>query len=119
MTYDKDFILALAHGDNGANEQLAKLPTSTRMGIAIEVDKIRQEQNIVPQNAGFRIYEEKPQQDRDEAVAESIKRMLEQKRQAEEESRKRHEEHVKKQVEYAIERSRLGLPAHKNLNRLG
>lgn len=119
MTYDKDFILALAHGDSGANAQLAKLPTSMKMSIAIEVDKIRQEQNIVPQNAGFRIYEEKPQQDRDEAVAESIKRMLEQKRQAEEESRKRHEAYVKKQVEYAIERSRLGLPSHKNLNRLG
>lgn len=119
MTYDKDFILALAHGDSGANAQLAKLPTSMKMSIAIEVDKIRQAQNIVPQNAGFRIFEEKPQQDRDEAIAESIKRMLEQKRQAEEESRQRHEAFVKQQVERAIERSRLGLPAHKNMNRLG
>lgn len=119
MTYDKDFILGLAHGDAGANSQLAKLPTSMKMSIAVEVDRVRKEQNIVPQSAGFSIYEEKAVEDRDAAVAETIKRMVEQKRRVEEEARERNEELVKKQVEQAIQRSRLGLPAHKNMKRLG
>lgn len=113
MNYDKEFITALAHGDAVANEQLAKLPTTMKMSIALEVDRVRQERGIVSQTAGFSIYEEKPVQDRDEAIAETIKRMMDQKRQAEEERQKKHEEFVKKQVEHAIERSRLGLPSQK------
>lgn len=111
MEYSKEFVNAIAHGDKEATETLRSLPLTMRMGVAMEVDKIRQEQGIVPQNAGFSVYEEKPMQDRDEAVAESIKRMLDQKRQAEEESRKRHEAYVKQQTEMAIQRSRLGLPS--------
>lgn len=119
MEYSKEFINAIAHGDKEATETLSKLPLTMRMGVAMEVDKIRQEQGIVPQNAGFSVYEQKSAEDRDAGVAESIKRMLDQKRQAEEESRKRHEAYVEKQVKSAIERSRLGLPSQKQVIGLG
>lgn len=115
MEYSKEFINAIAHGDKEATETLRSLPLTMRMGVAMEVDKIRQEQGIVPQNAGFSVYEQKPMQDRDEAVAESIRKSLEQKRKNEEERRKRHEAYVEKQVKSAIERSRLGLPAQPTL----
>ncbi|WP_214781013.1 hypothetical protein, partial [Exiguobacterium sp. s22] len=84
MEYSKEFVNAIAHGDKEASEQLSKLPLTMRMGIAMEVDRVRSEKGIVPQNAGFSVYEERSMQDRDEAVAESIRKSLEQKRKNEE-----------------------------------
>lgn len=117
MEFDEQFLLALAHGEKEAMDELAKMPTTVKMGIALTVDEIRKEKGIVPQTTGYKVFAEQPVRDYDAEIAESIRKSLEAKRQAEEERQKRHEEYVKKQVEQAIQRSRLGLPSQPALLR--
>lgn len=117
VNYDEQFLMALAYGEKEAMDELAKMPTTVKMGIALTVDEIRKQKGIVPQTTGYKVFAEQPVRDYDAEIAETIRKSLEAKRQAEEERQKRHEEYVKKQVESAIQRSRLGLPSQPALLR--
>lgn len=117
VNYDEQFLMALAYGEKEAMDELAKMPTTVKMSIALTVDEVRKEKGIVPQTTGYKVFAEQPVRDYDAEIAESLRKSLEAKRQAEAERQKRHEEYIKKQVEQAIQRSRLGLPSQPALLR--
>ncbi|MFD4058793.1 hypothetical protein [Streptomyces californicus] len=58
MEYSNELVLALAHGSKEAEEQIKSLPTTVRMGLALEVEKVRREKQIVPMSNGFSLYEQ-------------------------------------------------------------
>lgn len=112
VKFNQELITALAHGNAQAFEQIKNLPSVTRMSIGLEVDKLRQEKNIVPMNNSLSIYAE--QKKSSYTNAEDIGRVLAanikaEKEREEEKERVRHEQ-LKKEVEYKVSRARIGLP---------
>jgi hypothetical protein len=110
MEFNKELITALAHGDAQAHEQIKSLPLTVQMGLGIEVDKMRREQNIIPMSNGFSIYEQPKSSYYDDeqlgqALAERNKRI----REAEERQIKIQEEMLEKEVKARAERARARL----------
>ena len=111
MEFNRELIMALAHGDKQAYEQIKTLPSVTRVSIGLEVDKVRQEKAIVPMSNGFSIYEE--QKKSSYTNAEDIGKILAANIQAEKEREAEKErvrqEQLEKEVKYKVSRARAGL----------
>lgn len=110
MAFNEEFLTAVAHGDVEAIAEVNKLPLPVRMQIGIEVDKIRDERNIVPMSTGFTVYEkQRSTYVDDEAVVKAIQESRERQRVERERQEKAREEHLRKVVEYKVNRARAGL----------
>ncbi|UTV31684.1 hypothetical protein [Bacillus altitudinis] len=108
--FNQELVRALANGDAQAHEQIKSLPLTVRMGLGMAVDEMRRNENIVPMNSGFSIYEQKKvtQEEQDElgnALAER-NRLL---REAEERKEKIRQEFLEKEIKAKVERARAGL----------
>jgi len=117
--YNREFLKRLAMGDEEAYAEANKLPLRERMAIGIAVDQLRREENIVPADGGkMSIYEEKKSKFvDDDAVKESMQKMMEQRKENEERQEKAREEFIKEQTRQAVERARSGLPRNDRLPR--
>jgi predicted nucleotidyltransferase len=110
MEFNKELVKALANGDKEAQEQIKDLPLTTRMALGTAVDQMRRDENIVPMDSGFSLYEQKKvsQEEQDElgnALAER-NRLL---REAEERKEKIRQEFIEKEIKAKVERARAGL----------
>ncbi|MDR4946511.1 hypothetical protein [Neobacillus cucumis] len=118
--FSKELIRALANGSKEAYEEIKNLPLALRMAIGVEVDKLKREENIVPMDggAGFSIYEQKKSNYvDDDAVRESMQRMMDIRKENEERAEKAREEFIKEQTRHAVERARSGLTRNDRLPR--
>lgn len=111
MAFNEEFLQAVAHGDSEAMVEVNKLPLTARIQIGLAVDKIRDEQNIIPMSTGFTVYEKQksPVID-DDAIGKALQETLKRKREKEEREEKSREEHLRKVIEYKVQRARAGLP---------
>lgn len=108
--FNQELVKALAHGDAQAHDQIKTLPTSVRMALGIEVDKMRREEQIVPMSNGFSIYEKKKSSFFDEeAVGNALAERLKREKEQQEAQEKAQKEHLEKVIKYRVERARLGL----------
>lgn len=108
--FNPDLVKALAHGDQQAQEQIKDLPIPTRIALGTAVDQLRRDENIVPMNSGFSIYEEKQSAYvNDEAVGEALAERNRLLREAEERKEKIRQEHLEKEVKAKVARARAGL----------
>jgi hypothetical protein len=108
--FNQELVRALANGDAQAHEQIKNLPLTVRMGLGMAVDEMRRNENIVPMNSGFSVYEQKKvsEEEQDElgnALAER-NRLL---REAEERREKMRQEFIEKEVKAKVARARAGL----------
>lgn len=108
--FNPELVKALANGEAEAQEQIKNLPLTVRMSLGMAVDEMRRNENIVPMNSGFSIYEQKKvsQEEQDElgnALAER-NRLL---REAEEKREAVRKEFIEKEIKAKVERSRAGL----------
>ena len=118
MEFNKELITALAHGDAAAHEQIKDLPLHVRMSLGNAVDQLRRDENIVPMNNGFSVYEQKKSAYvDDDAVREAMQRRMDIERQNREFQEKAREEFIKEQTRLAVERGRTGLPRNDRLPR--
>ncbi|WP_255286631.1 hypothetical protein [Bacillus sp. AFS076308] len=119
MEFSKELIRALANGSKEAYEEIKNLPLAVRMAIGVEVDKLRRDENIVPMDGGgFSIFEQKKSKYvDDDAVRESMQRMMDIRKENEERAEKSREEFIKEQTRQAVERARSGLPRNDKLQR--
>lgn len=109
--FNPELIRALANGDAQAYETIKNLPSPVKMAIGLEVDKLRRDENIVPMNSGFSIFEQKKSAYvDDDAVREAMKRRIEIERENRERLEKAREEFIKEQTRLAVDRARAGLP---------
>lgn len=111
MEFNEELITALAHGDKNAYEAIQDLPSVTRVSIGLEVDKLRQEKRIVPMSAGFSVYGEprKSSYSDPEEVGKILAANIKAQREREEAQEKSKQEHMRKVIEYRVQRSRAGL----------
>jgi hypothetical protein len=108
--YNKELVQRLAHGDEKAFEEVSKLPASTRIGLGVSVEEYRRNNNVVPMNNGFSLYERpKSEYISDEEVGDAMKKRMDQQRENEERQQKIREAFIEEQVKAQIERSRAGL----------
>ncbi|TYR81191.1 hypothetical protein FZC66_04830 [Priestia megaterium] len=108
--FNKELVKALANGDKEAQEQIKDLPLTVRMALGTAVDQLRRDENIVPMDSGFSLYEQKKvtQEEQDElgnALAERNKRL----READELREKIRQEHLEKEIKAKVARARAGL----------
>jgi hypothetical protein len=89
--FNQELVKALAHGDAEAHEQIKSLPLTVRMALGTAVDQLRRDENIVPMNSGFSIYEQKLLREADEK-REAIRK-----------------EFLEKEIKAKVERARAGL----------
>lgn len=116
--FNKELVKALAHGDAAAHEQIKNLPTSVRMALGLEVDKLRRDENIVPMNGGFSVFEQKKSSYvDDDAVREAMRQRMEIERKNREFQEQAKEKFIAEQTRMAVERARLGLPRNDRLPR--
>ncbi len=111
MEFNQELITALAHGDKNAYEAIQDLPSVTRVSIGLEVDKLRQEKDIVPMNTGFSVYGEpkKSSYSDPEEVGKILAANIKAQKEREEAQEKAKQNHLRKVVEYRVQRSRAGL----------
>lgn len=108
--FNPEFIRALAHGDAQAHEEVNKLHLPVRMAIGTAVDQMRRDENIVPMNSGFSIYEQKKvTQEEQDALGNAIAERLQREKDAEELKEKIRQDHLEKEVKYRVERARASL----------
>ncbi|WP_337050733.1 hypothetical protein [Priestia megaterium] len=116
--FNQELVKALAHGDAQAHEQIKTLPTSVRMALGLAVDQLRRDENIVPMNGGFSVFEQKKSTYvDDDAVREAMQRRMDIERENRERQEKAQEAFIAKQTKLAMERSRSGLPRNDRLPR--
>jgi hypothetical protein len=116
--FNPELVKALANGDAGAHEQIKNLPTSVRMALGLAVDKLRRDENIVPMNGGFSVFEQKKSAYvDDDAVREAMRQRMEIERANRERQEKFREEFIKEQTRLAMDRARAGLPRNDRLPR--
>ncbi|SCM99119.1 Uncharacterized protein BWINRASL_05350 [Bacillus mycoides] len=108
--FNPELVKALAHGDAEAHEQIKDLPLTVRMALGTAVDQLRRDENIVPMNSGFSVYEQKKvtQEDQDE-LGKNLATLLQRQRDAEEVKEKIRHEHLEKEIKAKVERARAGL----------
>lgn len=108
--FNPDLVKALAHGDAEAHEQIKDLPLTVRMSLGTAVDQLRRDENIVPMNSGFSVYEQKKvtQEDQDE-LGNNLAILLQRQRDAEALKEKIRQEHLEKEIKAKVERARAGL----------
>ncbi|EJQ37288.1 hypothetical protein IEI_05912 [Bacillus wiedmannii] len=108
--FNPDLVKALAHGDAEAHEQIKDLPLTVRMALGTAVDQLRRDENIVPMNSGFSVYEQKKvtQEDQDE-LGEKLAELLQRRKDAEALKEKIRQEHLEKEIKAKVERARAGL----------
>lgn len=108
--FNPELLKALAHGDAEAHEQIKDLPLTVRMALGTAVDQLRRDENIVPMNSGFSIYEQKKvtQEDQDE-LGKNLATLLQRQRDAEALKEKIRQEHLEKEIKAKVERARAGL----------
>ncbi|MEY8191095.1 hypothetical protein AB4X15_15750 [Peribacillus simplex] len=108
--FNQELVRALANNDKEAHEQIKNLPTPVKMALGMEVDKMRREENIVPMNNGFSLYEEKKSSySNDEEVAQALAERNRLLREADELREKIRQEHLEKEIKARVERARAGL----------
>ncbi|MEH7339209.1 hypothetical protein [Priestia megaterium] len=118
MEFNKELITALAHGDAQAQEQIKTLPTSVRMALGLAVDQLRRDENIIPMNGGFSVFEQKKSSYvDDDAVREAMQRRMDIERENRERQEQAQEAFIAEQTRLAMERSRAGLPRNDRLPR--
>lgn len=108
--FNPELVKALAHGDAEAHEQIKDLPLTMRMALGTAVDQLRRNENIVPMNSGFSVYEQKKvtQEDQDE-LGNNLAILLQRQRDAEALKEKIRQEHLEKEIKAKVERARAGL----------
>ncbi|MCU5674558.1 hypothetical protein OCB73_28260 [Bacillus cereus] len=108
--FNPELVKALAHGDAEAHEQIKDLPLTVRMALGTAVDQLRRDENIVPMNSGFSVYEQKKvtQEDQDE-LGRNLATLLQRQRDAEALKEKIRQEHLEKEIKAKVERARAGL----------
>jgi len=108
--FNHELVKALANGDQEAHEQIKNLPTPVKMALGMEVDKLRREENIVPMNNGFSLYEEKKSSySNDDEVANALAERNRLLREAEEKREKVRQEFLEKEIKAKVERARARL----------
>ncbi|OLR84068.1 hypothetical protein BTO25_02565 [Bacillus sp. MB366] len=108
--FNPDLVKALAHGDAEAHEQIKNLPLTVRMALGTAVDQLRRDENIVPMNSGFSVYEqEKVTQEDQDALGNAVAILLQRKKDAEALKEKIRQEHLEKEIKAKVERARAGL----------
>ncbi|PFJ71581.1 hypothetical protein COI95_28180 [Bacillus cereus] len=108
--FNPELVKALAHGDAEAHEQIKDLPLTVRMSLGTAVDQLRRDENIVPMNSGFSVYEQKKitQEDQDE-LGKNLATLLQRQRDTETLKEKIRQEHLEKEIKAKVERARAGL----------
>ncbi|PFV72737.1 hypothetical protein [Bacillus thuringiensis] len=108
--FNPELVKALAHGDAEAHEQIKDLPLTVRMALGTAVDQLRRDENIVPMNSGFSVYEQKKvtQEDQDE-LGKKLAELLQHQKDAEALKEKIRQEHLEKEIKAKVERARTGL----------
>ncbi|HEF1906490.1 TPA: hypothetical protein R9Y97_005930 [Bacillus cereus] len=108
--FNPELVKALAHGDAEAHEQIKDLPLTVRMSLGTAVDQLRRDENIVPMNSGFSVYEQKKvtQEDQDE-LGKNLATLLQRQRDTEALKEKIRQEHLEKEIKAKVERARAGL----------
>ncbi|MDA1532131.1 hypothetical protein [Bacillus cereus group sp. TH260-2LC] len=108
--FNPELVKALANGDAEAHEQIKDLPLTVRMALGTAVDQLRRDENIVPMNSGFSVYEQKKvtQEDQDE-LGNNLAILLQRQRDAEALKEKIRQEHLEKEIKAKVERARAGL----------
>lgn len=108
--FNPELVKALAHGDAEAHEQIKNLPLTVRMALGTAVDQLRRDENIVPMNSGFSVYEQKKvtQEDQDE-LGNNLAILLQRQRDAEALKEKIRQKHLEKEIKAKVERARAGL----------
>ncbi|MEH7144754.1 hypothetical protein [Priestia megaterium] len=111
MEFNQELITALAHGDKTAYETIKDLPSVTRVSIGLEVDKLREEKGIVPSSTGFSVYGEpkKSSYSDPEEIGKILVANIQAEKEREEAQEKAKRDHLRKVVEYRVQRSRAGL----------
>ncbi|MEX6700189.1 hypothetical protein ABS315_11270 [Peribacillus frigoritolerans] len=108
--FNQELIKALAHGDAEAHEQIKSLPLTVRMALGTAVDQLRRDENIIPINSGFSIYEEKKSShSNDEEVANALSERNRLLREAEERREMIRQKHLEKEIKAKVQRARAGL----------
>ncbi|PQZ45660.1 hypothetical protein CQZ94_29600 [Bacillus sp. MYb209] len=108
--FNTELVKALAHGDAEAHEQIKNLPLIMRMALGTAVDQLRRDENIVPMNSGFSVYEQKKvtEEDQDE-LGKNLATLLQRQKDAEALKEKIRQEHLEKEIKVKVERARAGL----------
>ncbi len=118
MKHNPDFIKRLAMGDETAFEEIKDLPLLARMSIGSAVDEMKRTENIVTVNNGMSVYEQrKSNYVDDEAVRESMQKMMDQQKENRELAKAATEKAIAEQTRQAVERSRAGLTRNDSLGR--
>lgn len=118
MEFNQELVRKLAMGDPEAHEQIKSLPLTVRMALGTAVDQLRRDENIVPMNSGFSVYEQKKSSYvDDDAVREAMQRRMDIERENRERQEKAREEFIKEQTKLAMDRARAGLPRNDRLPR--
>lgn len=108
--FNPELVKALAHGDVEAHEQIKNLPAPVKMALGMQVDKLRRDENIVPMNNGFSLYEEKKSSyTNDEEVANALSERNRLLKEAEEKREKIRQEFIEKEIKAKVARARAGL----------
>lgn len=108
--FNQELVRALANGDSEAHEQIKGLPLVVRMALGTAVDQLRRDENIVPMNSGFSIYEQKKvTEEEQDALGKALAERNRLLREAEENREKIRQEHLEKEVKARVERARAGL----------
>lgn len=105
--YNPELLKALANGDQQAYKQIKGLPLSERMAIGAAVDKLKHDENIIPMNNGFSIYEKQPSKYmNDEEVGKAYAERLEILKRNEAEQERIRKEHAEKIAKEKAARAR-------------
>ncbi|WP_077303989.1 hypothetical protein [Terribacillus halophilus] len=116
--FNQELVRALANGDQEAHEQIKSLPAAVRMGLGLAVDKLRQDENIIPMSSGLSVYD-KPKSSYidDDAVREAMQRRMDIERENRERQEAAKEAFIEEQTRLAVERSHAGLTRNDRLPR--
>lgn len=108
--FNQELVRALANGDTEAHEQIKSLPLTVRMALGTAVDQLRRDENIIPMNGGFSLYEQKSSSyTNDEEVANALAERNRLLRETEERKEKIRQEFLEKEIKAKVERARAGL----------
>jgi hypothetical protein len=116
--FNPELVKKLAMGDAEAHEEIKSLPLTVRLSLGNAVDQLRRDENIVPMNSGFSVYEQKKSSYvDDDAVREAMRQRVEIEKANRERQEQAREKFIAEQTRLAVERARSGLTRNDRLPR--
>lgn len=109
--FNQELVARLAHGDNEAHKEIESLPSTTKLSLGMAVEDYRIKNNVGPISKSW-LYEGDSQSESvsDDGLKDSMQRLIDERKQKEEEKERFSQDAIKNHIEKMTARSRSGLP---------